>query len=178
MSVFNLHETAEESYCTIVINGEFTIPLTNTTPQVSFNVTSHLPNGREGHIPGEDAFCNWVDIIQDDDDDNESSLPTHPLVPAFTSLNTEPYPSLVPDPVNAILHRQKTKRSDKLSCPPHKGKAQISSTILLLGGYVPEANFTVKVKATAAGEDGKENRMIFNLWTEFELREKGAVVSK
>ncbi len=67
------------------------------------------------------------------------------------------------------------KRSDKLSCPPNKGKAQISSTIILLGGYVPEANFTVKVKATAEGVDGKENRTIFNLWTEFELRPKSAV---
>lgn len=58
------------------------------------------------------------------------------------------------------------KRMDKLSCPPKKGGAQISATILLLGGYVPETNFTVKVKVTEGG------RTIFDLWTEFEMKYK------
>lgn len=61
------------------------------------------------------------------------------------------------------------KRKDKISCPPKKGKAQISAKILLLGGWVPEANFPVKVKAT---EEGRERRTIFDLWTEFELKYK------
>lgn len=67
------------------------------------------------------------------------------------------------------------KRKDKLSCPPKKRKAQISATSLLLGGYFPETNFTVKVKAT---EEGREGRTIFDLWTEFELRYKDGVVVK
>lgn len=67
-------------------------------------------------------------------------------------------------------------RKDKLSCQPKKGKAQISATILLLGSYVPETNFTVKVKAT---QEGREGRTIFDLWTEFELRYKdGMLVSR
>ena len=49
----------------------------------------------------------------------------------------------------------------------------ISATILLLGGYVPEANFTAKVKAT---EEGEEGRTIFDLWTEFELKYKDGMV--
>ncbi|KAI9720590.1 MAG: hypothetical protein M1812_002770 [Candelaria pacifica] len=105
-------------------------------------------------MPGEDALCNWVDIVQNDDDDNSFPLAVQPSVP--TSPNTGLYSGLIPDPVNSILHRRKMKRSDKLSCPPTKGKAQITSTILLLGGYVPEAKFTVKVKATAEGVGGKE----------------------
>jgi hypothetical protein len=159
-----------ESYCTVTIRGDFTTSLTNTTPHVSFNVTSHLPNGRTGLILGEDAFCNWVDIVQDGNDDD-----------AYTQTHAQDYAhqprlNLLPDPFNPILHRQ--KRKDKLICPPKKGKAQISSTILLLGGYVPEANFTVKVKATEEGTEGKEGRTIFDLWTEFELRYKDGVMVK
>lgn len=161
--VFNMEETKRlmhfhnnrESYCTVLIHGEFTTSLANTTPHLSFNATSHLPNGREGLVPGEDAFCNWVDIIQDDENDD-----------TYAQINP-PHPNHLGSPSNSIL--QKPKRKSKLSCPPKKGKAQISSTILLLGGYVPEANFTVKVKAT---EEGREGRTIFDLWTRFELRYK------
>lgn len=64
------------------------------------------------------------------------------------------------------------KHKGKLSCPPKKGGAQISATILLLGGYVPETNFTVKVKVTEGG------RTIFDLWTEFEMKYKDGVVVK
>ena len=161
--VFHMEETKRlmllrnnrESYCTVVIHGEFTTSLANTTPHLSFNATSHLPNGREGLVPGEDAFCNWVDIIQDDENDD-----------MYTQINP-PHPNHLGSPSNSIL--QKPKQKNKLSCPPKKGKAQISSTILLLGGYVPEANFTVKVKAT---EEGREGRTIFDLWTSFELQYK------
>jgi len=48
---------------------------------------------------------------------------------------------------------------------------------LLLGAYVPEADFTVKVKATEEGSEGGEGRTIFDLWTEFVLEYKeGAMV--
>jgi len=49
---------------------------------------------------------------------------------------------------------------------------------LLLGGYVPEATFTVKVKATEEGKDGREGRTIFDLWTEFKLSYKDGAVLK
>jgi hypothetical protein len=163
-----------ESYCTVIIRGDFTTSLTNTTPHVSFNVTSHLPNGRIGLIPGEDAFCNWVDIVQDGDDD-DAYTQTHAQALAQDYAH-QPHPNFLPDPFNPILYRQ--KRNDKLICPPKKGKAQISSTILLLGGYVPEANFTVKVKATEDGGEVREGRTIFDLWTEFELRYKDGVMVK
>ncbi|KAL8701119.1 MAG: hypothetical protein Q9201_005084 [Fulgogasparrea decipioides] len=118
-------------------------------------------------IPGEDALCNWVDIVQDGDDNNDDAY-TQALAQGYAR---EPHPYFLADPSNPILQRRKHK--DKLSCPPKEGKAQISSTILLLGGYVPEAKFTVKVKAT---EEGRKGRTIFDLWTEFELRYKDGVV--
>ena len=65
-----------ESYCTVLIRGEFTTSLPNTTPHVSFNVTSHLPYGRTGLISGEDAFCNWVDVVQDGGDDDNAYIQT------------------------------------------------------------------------------------------------------
>lgn len=134
-------------------------------------MTSHFPNGRTGLIPGEDDFCNWVDIVQDGNDD-ETLTKTHTQAHAQDYAHP-PHPDNLPDPFNPILHTQ--KRKDKLTCPPKKGKAQISATILLLGGYVPETNFTVKVKAT---EEGGEGRTIFDLWTELELRYKDGVVVK
>ncbi|KAI4099630.1 MAG: hypothetical protein L6R37_005861 [Teloschistes peruensis] len=147
--------------------------LENTTPRVSFNVTSHLPNNRTGLIRGEDAFCNWVDIIQDGDDDdyNNHHLQTKARAQALAQDNVRrPLPNLDPDPLHATSRKQ--KRRDKIICPPKQGKTQISSTILLLGGYVPKTNFTVKVKATAEGQDGEEGKTIFDLWAEFELRDK------
>lgn len=131
-------------------------------------MTSHFSNGRTGLLPGEDAFCNWVDIIQDD----EAYTQTHTKALAQDYAH-QPHPDLLPDPLNPVLRMQ--KRKDTPFCPPKKGKAQISATILLLGGYVPETNFTVKVKAT---EEGGEGRTIFDLWTEFELRYKDGVVLK
>jgi hypothetical protein len=137
-------------------------------------VTSHFPDGRTGLVPGEDAFCNWVDVVQDgNDDDAYTQTHTQGLTQDFAY---QPHPNLLPDPFNPILHRQ--KRKDKLNCPPRKGKAQISSTILLLGGWVPEAKFTVKVKATEEGKEGREGRTIFDLWTEFELRYKDGMLVK
>ncbi|KAI4112511.1 MAG: hypothetical protein LQ338_008305, partial [Usnochroma carphineum] len=157
-----------ESYCTVVIRGNFTTSLTNTTPHLSFNVTSKLPHNRTGLISGEDALCNWVDIVQDDDDD----VYTHKQA-VVQDYAHQPQSSLLPDPFNPILQRQ--KRRNKLSCPPKEGKAQISSTILLLGGYMPEARYTAKVKAT---EEGRAGRTIFDLSAEFDLRYKDGVVVK
>ena len=158
-----------ESYCTVLIKGEFTNTLTNTTPHVSFNVTSHLPDGHTGLIPGEDSLCNWVDIIQDSDDDGDSSgkASAQVLLQYDAQYMYSDLPSDSPNPIS-----RRHKRKDKRSCPPKEGKAQISSTILLLGGYVPEANFTVKVKATEEHKEGREGRTIFDLWTEFELKYK------
>lgn len=159
-----------ESYCTVLIRGDFTTSLENTIPHVSFNVTTHFLDGRTGLLPGEDAFCNWVDIIQDGID-GEAYEQTHAQALAQDYAH-QSHPDL-PDHFNPILRMQ--KRKDKLSCPPKKGKAQISATILLLGGYVPETNFTVRVKVT---EDGREGRTIFDLWTEFEMRYKDGMVVK
>jgi len=164
-----------ESYCTVFIRGEFTTSLRNTTPHVSFNVASHLPNGRTGLISGEDAFCNWVDIVQDGSDNDNAHSQAHAQAIA-QQYAQEFHPELRANPLNPISCRK--KRKDKLSCPPKKGKAQISSTILLLGGYVPEANYTVKVKATEQGSVGGEGRTIFDLWTYFALRYKDGEVVK
>ncbi|KAL9589798.1 MAG: hypothetical protein Q9203_001408 [Teloschistes exilis] len=119
-----------ESYCGVLIRGEFTTSLENTTPRVSFNVTSHLPNNRTGLIRGEDVFCNWADIIQDGDDDdyNNHHLQTKARAQALAQANVR--------------------------------------------GYVPKTNFTVKVKAMADGQDGEKGKTIFDLWAEFELRDK------
>lgn len=130
-------------------------------------MTSHFSDGRTGLLPGEDAFCNWVDIIQAGNDD-EAYVRTHTQAPAQEYAH-QPHPD-IPDPFNPLLPMQKHK--GKLSCPPKKGGAQISATILLLGGYVPETNFTVKVKVTEGG------RTIFDLWTEFEMKYKDGVVVK
>ena len=130
-------------------------------------MTSHLPNGRTGLIAGEDAFCNWVDIIQGGGNADEMELPTQLSSQDYAH---QTYPNLLLDPLNPVLHRQ--KRSDKLSCPPDKGKAHISSTILILDGFAPAVNYTVKVKVTEEGKDGIEGRTIFDLWTEFELKYK------
>lgn len=157
-----------ESYCTVFIRGEFTTSLINTTPHISFNVTSHFSDGRTGLLPGEDAFCDWVDIIQAGNDDAAYvRTRTQALAQPYAH---QPHPNNLHDPFNPILTIQ--KRKDKLSCPPKKGKGQISATILLLGGYVPETNFTVKVRVTEG------DRTIFDLWTEFELRYKDGVVVK
>ncbi|KAI4203883.1 MAG: hypothetical protein LQ350_001505 [Teloschistes chrysophthalmus] len=161
-----------ESYCTVVIRGDFTTSLENTTPHLSLNVTSHLSNNRTGIVPGEDAFCNWVDVIQHDDDDddgddNNNNLHAQALAQDYAH---RPHPQVHPDPLHPDSRRQ--KRRDKLFCPPKQGKAQISSTILLLRGYAPKANYTVKVKATTEGQDGEEGETIFDLWAEFELRDK------
>lgn len=135
-------------------------------------MTSHLPNNRTGLLPGEDAFCNWVNIVQDgddDDDDDDDSTYTQNVAqtPAQNSAH-QSHLDLLPE---SFIPGQ--KRKDKLSCPPKEGKAQITSTILLLGGYVPEAKYTVKVKATEEGEAG---RTILDLWTEFDLGYKDGVV--
>jgi hypothetical protein len=137
-------------------------------------VTSHLPNGRTGLISGEDAFCNWVNIVQDDNDD-DAYTQTHAQALA-QDYAYQPHPNLLPDPFNPILHRK--KRKDKLNCPPRKGKAQISKTLYLLDYMAPEANFTIKVKATEEGIEGRESRTIFDLWTEFELRYEDGMMVK
>lgn len=67
-----------------------------------------------------------------------------------------------------MRRRKRTTRR----CPPDKGPAEISSTVLLLGGWVPEANYTVRVKATEGV------RTIFDLWTKLELLNKDEVVVK
>ena len=138
-------------------------------------MTSHLPNNRTGLLPGEDALCHWVSIVQKDEDNGDekdgksqrnNNTPLHPQ--AFSRSHAESiHPNVIPDAHGPLLYHQ--QRADKSSCPPHKGKAEISSTILLLGGYAPEANYTVKVKAT---EEGQQGRTIFDLWTEFELQYK------
>lgn len=170
-----------ESYCSVIIHGTFTESLVNTTPHLSFNVTSHFPGGREGLVPGEDDLCNWVDIIQDDSDSTTTT----------SSLMDAPYDTndLAPDPDNPLLYRFKRnlgKRKDVRSCPPKKGKAKITSTILLLGGYVPEANYTARVRATEKGKRGGdrhgggrggEGRTLWDLWTEFELKYKEGYLS-
>ena len=63
-----------------------------TNPHISFNITTHFNDGRIGQMPGEDDFCKWMDVVQ----------------------------------------------NDTLRCPPKEGKATLSSTALLLGGWVPE----------------------------------------
>lgn len=42
----------------VLIQGEITTSLTETTPHVSFNITSHLLNNRTGLVPDEEAFYN------------------------------------------------------------------------------------------------------------------------
>jgi len=130
-------------------------------------VTSHLPNNRTGLIRGEDAFCEWATVRQegsddDDDDDANTGIQAQALAQDYAN---QPHPDLLPDLFNPIVQRQ--RRKEKAVCPPKKGKAKISSTLLILGGYQPEANYTVKVKVT---EEGAEGRTIFDLWTEFELK--------
>ena len=49
---------------------------------------------------------------------------------------------------------------------------------MLVGGYVPEANFTVKVKATEEGKGGKEGRTIFDLGPYFELKYRDGYLLK
>lgn len=126
-------------------------------------------------MPGEDDLCNWVDIIQKSSSDIFAQpYDTESLLPALS--NPSQYQS----------KRNLGKRKDVHSCPPRKGKAKISSRILLLGGYVPEANFTAKVRATEKGTRGGdskgggrggEGRTIFDLWTSFELKYKDGYVT-
>ncbi len=56
-------------------------------------------------MPGEDDFCKWMDVVQ----------------------------------------------NDTLQCPPMEGKATLSSTALLLGGWVPEVG-----RPTIPVSDGKK----------------------
>lgn len=84
--------THSESYCGVKIWGTFTSNLTNL--HISFNVTTHFNDGRIGQMPGEDDFCKWMDVVQ----------------------------------------------NDTSQCPPKAGKATLSSTALLLGGWVPEVS--------------------------------------
>ena len=49
-------------------------------------------------MPGEDEFCKWMDVVQ----------------------------------------------NDTVQCPPKKGKATLSSTVLLLGGWTPEVSRPVR----------------------------------
>ena len=131
-------------------------------------MTSYLPNNRTGPIPVEDALCNWVDIIQDikDDDEDDDSF----IQIGAPNLAEQRRHGLLINPFSPLLHTQ--KRNDKLSCPPRKGKAQTNATILLLRRYSPETDYTVNVKATEEGRDGREGRTIFDMWAEFELRSK------
>ena len=119
-------------------------------------------------MPGEDALCNWIDIVQsvDDDDANVQSFE-----PDFVQrLAHQSQSDLLPGPPDPLLRRK--SRKDKSICPPRKGMAQISSTILLLGGYVPAVKYTVVVRAAEEGKDGQEGRTIFDLSTEVVLRYK------
>lgn len=127
---------------------------------------SHLPNGRTGLIRGEDNFCEWATVRQDggDDDDDDAETRVQALAQDYPN---QPHPDLLPDLFNPTVQRQ--RRKEKVVCPPKKGKAKISSTLLILGGYQPEANYTVKVKVT---EEDAGGRTIFDLWTEFELKYK------
>lgn len=67
-----------ESYCKISMEGEFVSSLLNTTPHLSFNVTTHFDDGRTGLVSGEDHFCSWADVFQDDED--SSSFSSEPIV--------------------------------------------------------------------------------------------------
>ncbi|KAI9890970.1 MAG: hypothetical protein M1814_003471 [Vezdaea aestivalis] len=141
-----------ESYCKVSIEGEFVSSLLNTTPHLSFNVTTHFDDGRTGLVPGEDDFCSWADVFQDDDEDSAS--PDFPLMLSNRGP-IEPSVSIV----DALRQMRKT-------CPPRQGRATINATILLLGGYVPEANYSVAVNVTIDGG----RRTIFDLWAEFPLK--------
>ena len=60
------------------------------------------------------------------------------------------------------------------NCPPKAGPAKLKYGILLLGGWVPEANYSVRVQ-TYTGDDGnsyERGRTIFDLRTDFEMRYK------
>lgn len=128
-------------------------------------MTSHLANGRTGLVRGEDALCEWVEIVQDDTD-HDVFKQTYAQALA-QDYDDQHHPNLLSNFLNPILRRQ--KRQDKQTCPPKKGKAEISYTILLLGGWQPEANYTVEVRAT---EESKKGGTIFDLGADFELKEK------
>ncbi|MCJ1404372.1 hypothetical protein MMC11_007597 [Xylographa trunciseda] len=51
-------------------------------------------------------------------------------------------------------------------CPPREGNATVTWTVLLLGGWLPEARYEVQVKVT----DGDET--VVDLWTDFEMKFK------
>ena len=57
-------------------------------------IATHFNDGRIGQMPGEDDFCKWMDVVQ----------------------------------------------NDTSQCPPKEGEATLSSTALLLGGWVPEVS--------------------------------------
>ncbi|KAK0512196.1 hypothetical protein JMJ35_005324 [Cladonia borealis] len=107
-----------ESYCGVKIWGTFTSNLTN--PHISFMITTHFDDGRQGQMPGEDDFCKWLDVVQ----------------------------------------------NDTSQCPPREGKATLSSTALLLGGWVPEANYTVDVRVTS------DQGPVFHICADFEMKPK------
>lgn len=53
-----------ESYCTLTAFGTFTKDIPSA--HLSFNVTTHFDDGREGLVPGEDNLCNWAEVMQND----------------------------------------------------------------------------------------------------------------
>jgi len=137
-------------------------------------VTSHFQDGRTGLVPGEDAFCNWVDIVQieADDDTNDTTPASQGHLAHRSDNHLESLQDFIPDDFNPI------PRKPRKVCPPAKGKAVITYTVLLLGGWVPETNVTVKVKATEEGKGGKEGRTIFDLGTDFELKYRDGYLLK
>ncbi|SLM39911.1 MD-2-related lipid-recognition domain [Lasallia pustulata] len=52
-------------------------------------------------------------------------------------------------------------------CPPEKGHARLQWTVMLVGGWIPEANYTITVLVTTP-----EGETVSDLWTEFEMRYK------
>ena len=110
-------------------------------------------------------------IVQSVDDDHADNEAAEPELAQRLAHQSQSNP-LSPDGtrIHVLLHRK--GRKDELISSLRKGKAQIRSTILLLGGYGPDVNYMAIVKATEEGKDGKEGRTIFDLSTEFELKYK------
>ena len=154
-----------ESYCKVEMHGHFLESLVDTVPHISFNVTTQYEDGREGLLPGEDDFCNWLEIEQDD----ETALAVDTskirviLGPEQHDSRQASNRRSASGPLNGNV------RAKKNACPPEAGPAKLTYGILLLGGWVPEANYTVKVRTTAEGSDGREGRTIFDLRTDFEM---------
>ncbi|CAD6565719.1 MAG: hypothetical protein ASARMPREDX12_006737 [Alectoria sarmentosa] len=65
-----------------------------------------------------------------------------------------------------FMHWADVIQNDTLQSEPTKGKAVITSTTILLGGWIPEANYTVKVGVTA------DQGTVLDLWTQFEMKIK------